>query len=231
MDRPQGKARLGRCLWVLLTVTAGAAVVMALLLPEALALVDVIRSGALARVPFDVVLVGACELAVAGCAAWLWLATLVVTADAARGQQWTRRGVPPAWRRLVLTACGVGLAAGLGAPAHAGDGSGASRVEGLPFPDRATTTTHVSQVFARAASRQAEARSSRHAQAIVVVQPGDTLWDLARAELPPEADDATVAARVLQIHRANRGVIGANPDLIRPRQRLRMPTTTREETR
>jgi hypothetical protein len=216
---------------VLLTVTAGTAVLMALLLPDVVALADVMRSGALARDPFDAVLVEVCEVAVAGCAAWLWLATLVVTADAARGRERTTRGVPRAWRRLVLAACGVGLAAGLGAPAHAGDGSGTSRLEGLPLPDRATTTTHVSHVFARAASRQGEARSSRHEPAILVVQPGDTLWDLARTGLPPEADDATVATRVHQIHRANRAVIGANPDLIRPHQRLRMPPTTREETR
>jgi LysM domain len=231
MGQPRAKARFARCLWVLLTVTAGTAVLMALLLPDAVALVDVIRSGALGRVPFDAVLVRGCKVAVAGCATWLWLATLVVTVDAARGREWSTRGVPPAWRRLVLAACGVGLAAGLGAPAHAGDGSGASRVEGLPFPDRATTTTHVSRVFARAASREVEVRSSRHEPAVVVVQPGDTLWDLARAGLPPEADETTVAVRVLQIHRANRGVIGPNPDLIRPRQRLRMPPPTREETR
>jgi hypothetical protein len=224
------KATFARCLWVLLTVTAGTVVLVALLLPNGLTLVASIRAGAVAREPFDAVLVRACEVAVCGCAAWLWLATLVVTADAARGRERATPGVPPAWRRLVLAACGVGLAAGLGAPAHAGHGSGASRVEGLPFPDRAATT-HVSQVFARAASRHAGARSSRPEPAIVVVQPGDTLWDLARAALPPGADDATVAARVHQIHRANRGVIGANPDLIRPHQRLRVAPTTREETR
>jgi hypothetical protein len=231
MGQTAAKATFSRCLWVLLTVTAGTVVLMALLLPDGLMLGASIRTGAVAREPFDAVLVHACEVAVCGCAAWLWLATLVVTADAVRGRERTTRGVPPAWRRLVLAACGVGLAAGLGAPAHAGDGSGASRVEGLPFPDRAATTTHVSQVFARAASRHGEARSSRHEPAIVVVRPGDTLWALARTGLPPEADDTAVAARVHQIHRANRGVIGANPDLIRPHQRLRMPPITREETR
>jgi hypothetical protein len=231
VSQTAAKATFARCVWVLLTVTAGTAVLVALLLPDGLTLGASIRTGAVVREPFDAVLVHACEVAVCGCAAWLWLATLVVTADAARGRERSTRGVPPAWRRLLLAACGVGLAAGLGAPAHARDGSGASRVEGLPFPDRATTTTHVSQVFARAASRQVGARSSPPEPAIVVVQPGDTLWDLARAALPTEADDATVAARVLQIHRANRGVIGANPDLIRPHQRLRMPPTIREETR
>jgi hypothetical protein len=220
MGQASGRATLGRCLRVLLTVTAGAAVLVSVLLPDVLALGEAIRSGAVAGEPFDDVLVGACEVAICGCAAWLWLATVVVAVDAARGHQPTTCGVPRVWRRLVLGACGVALAGGLAAPAHAGDGSGASRVDGLPLPDRATTTTHVSRVFARAARRE-----------IVVVRPGDTLWDLARKQLPPEADDATVAARVREIHRANRAVIGADPDLIRPQQRLRMPTTTREETR
>ena len=165
-------------------------------------------------------LVGASEVAICGCAAWLWLATVVVAVDAARGRQPTTCGVPRVWRRLVLGACGVALAGGLAAPAHAGDGSGASRVDGLPLPDRATTTTHVNRVFARAARPE-----------IVVVRPSDTLWDLAREQLPPDTDDATVLARVREIHCANRAVIGADPDLIRPQQRLRMPTTTREETR
>jgi hypothetical protein len=226
-----GRATFARCLGVLLTVTAGAVVLMVVLLPDVVALAGATRSGAVARDPFDAVLVQICEFAVCGCAAWVWLATALVAVDAARGRKAGRRGVPGAVRRGVLAACGVALVGGLGAPAHAGGGSGAPRVEGLPFPDRATTATHVSQVFARAASRQERSRSSRHEPAVVVVRPGDTLWDLARSELPPEADDATVAARVHQIHRANRAVIGANPDLIRPHQRLRMPPTTREETR
>jgi LysM domain len=225
------KATFARCLCVLLTTTAVAGVLVVPVLPDGLALGASILTGAVAREPFDAVLVHACEVALCGCVAWLWLATLMVTADAARGRERTTRGVPPACRRLVLAACGVGLAAGLGAPAQAGDGSGVSRVDGLPFPDRATTTTHVSQVFARAASRQGEAPSSRHEPAIVVVQPGDTLWALARTGLPRGADDATVAARVHQIHRANRRVIGPNPDLIRPHQQLRVPPTTREEPR
>jgi hypothetical protein len=220
MGQSAAKPALARCLWVLLVATTGAAVLLTQLLPEVMALGGSIRTGSLACEPFDEVLVQACEVAVCGCAAWLWLATVVVTTDVAHGRRRTVRGVPRAWRRLVLAACGVALAGGLATPAHAGHGSGASRVEGLPLPDRATTTTHVSRVFARASRPE-----------VVVVRPGDTLWDLARAELPPGADGATIAARVREIHRANRAVIGADPDLIRPRQLLRMPPTTREETR
>jgi LysM domain len=226
MDQVTDRASLGRCLLVLLAVTAATVLAVAPLLPDALALGRGIRSGAVAGAPFDAVLVQICEVAVAGCAAWLWLASTLTAADAARGRKPRHRGVPGAVRRMVLVACGVALVGGLGAPAHAGDGSGASRIEGLPLPDRATTATHVSRVFARAASHQSSLHRAGAPAAhpeVVVVRPGDTLWDLARAGLPPDTDDATVAARVGEIHRANRAVIGADPDLIRPDQRLRMP--------
>jgi hypothetical protein len=240
MRQTAGKASFARCLLVLLTVTAGVAALGSLLLPDVLDLGTAARSGALGRDPFDVVLVQVSEVAVIGCAAWLWLATAVVTTDAARGRRSRHLVVPGAVRRVVLAACGVALVGGLGAPAHAEEsrrGLGrpeTSLVEGLPLPDRATTTTHVSQVFARAASRHDRAGSqSRQKPASVVVRPGNTLWSIARADLPPHADDDEVALRVREVHRANRAVIGADPDLILPGQRLWMPrpTTIREELR
>lgn len=229
MGQTTGRASFTRCLLVLLAVTAGSVALVGPVLPDVVDLGRAVRSGAVAGDPFDDVLVQVCEVVVGGCAAWLWLATVTVAADALHGRGTGPRGVPRAWRRVVLAACGVALAGGLGAPAHAGDGSGASRVEGLPLPDRATTTTHVSRVFARAASHRDQAGSRQ--PAVVVVRPGDTLWDLARAGLPAGADDAAVAGRVREIHDANRAVIGPDPDLIRPHQRLRMPATTREEKR
>lgn len=233
MGQATGRAALTRCLLVLTAVSAGTVALVAPLLPAVLVLGGAVRSGAVAGEAFDDVLVQLCEAAVAGCAAWLWLATAVTTADAVRGQRSGHRGVPGAVRRLVLAACGVALLGGLGAPAHAGDGGRTSPVEGLPLPDRTTTTSHVSTVFARAAAQQDRARPVRQPAVVVVVRPGDTLWAIARADLPPEADDTTVAARARQIHLANRAVIGTDPDLIRPHQRLRMPppTTIREEHR
>ena len=236
MGQTTGTPSLSRCLLVLVAVTAGVTVLLAFLVPDPLALGREIRSGA----PFDEVLVDACGLAVTGCALWLWLATALVVGDAARGRTSRQRGVPVALRRVVLAACGVALVGGLATPAHAeqarrgGDRPATSRVEGLPLPDRATTATHVSQVFARAVAHQTETEApSPLGDAVVVVRPGDTLWGLAKAELPPEADDTAVAHRVREIHRANRAVIGGDPDLIRPHQRLRMPRlkTIREEHR
>ncbi|MGH3336504.1 MAG: LysM peptidoglycan-binding domain-containing protein [Nocardioides sp.] len=234
MSQATGRASFARCLLVLLTATAAVVALAAKLLPDVLALGAAIRSGAVAGEPFDEVLVRGCEVALAGCAAWLWLATVVVTRDAAHGRTPWPRGVPRAWRRLVLAACGVALVGALGAPAHAGDLAGTSPVEGLPLPDRATTTTYVSQVFARASSRQERSGTpSRRQPDVVVVRTGDTLWTIARAGLPADADDGAVAVRVREIHQANLAVIGTDPDLIRPDQRLRMPqsTTIREEHR
>jgi nucleoid-associated protein YgaU len=54
------------------------------------------------------------------------------------------------------------------------------------------------------------------------VLPGDTLWSIAAERLG--TDDVRRIARYWpRIHRANREVIGANPDLLRPGQVLELP--------
>jgi len=56
------------------------------------------------------------------------------------------------------------------------------------------------------------------------VEPGDTLWDIAAAELAPtERSPVSVDRYWRRIHRANRPVIGADPDLIHPGTRLDVP--------
>ena len=57
----------------------------------------------------------------------------------------------------------------------------------------------------------------------VVVRAGDTLWALAERALPAGADDGAVTARWHLIYDLNRDRIGADPDLIQPGQRLRLP--------
>lgn len=61
------------------------------------------------------------------------------------------------------------------------------------------------------------------ASVVVVVRPGDTLWDIARRHLPRGATDAQVARAWPRWYAANRAVIGPDPALIRPGQRLRPP--------
>ena len=54
------------------------------------------------------------------------------------------------------------------------------------------------------------------------VLPGDTLWDIARKVLET-TDIRTIAWYWPLLHRANRDVIGADPNLIRPGQVLILP--------
>ena len=57
------------------------------------------------------------------------------------------------------------------------------------------------------------------------MRPGECLWTIARSHLPgaQRSDDAAVADAVAAWHRVNREVVGADPDLIRPGQRLVPP--------
>jgi nucleoid-associated protein YgaU len=58
----------------------------------------------------------------------------------------------------------------------------------------------------------------------VVVSPGDTLWAIAARSLPPGATSSEIAAACARWYATNRAVIGADPDLIHPQQRLTPPT-------
>jgi nucleoid-associated protein YgaU len=59
----------------------------------------------------------------------------------------------------------------------------------------------------------------------VVVQRGDSLWDLAARHLGPTASAADVAAEWPRWYTANRQVIGPDPDLLLPGERLVPPGT------
>ena len=59
----------------------------------------------------------------------------------------------------------------------------------------------------------------------VVVHRGDTLWDIARRHLGPDATDAEVATAWPAWHEANRAVVGDDPELIMPGQILRPPAS------
>lgn len=57
----------------------------------------------------------------------------------------------------------------------------------------------------------------------VVVRPGDSLWRIAAASLGPDARDVDIATATARWHRANQEVIGDDPDLLLPGQRLVAP--------
>lgn len=213
-----GRAALPRCAAVWLTTTAGALALGAWLLPDLGEARRALTSPALTGPTFDQLLLWAFAAAALVGAGWLWTVTTVVTLGAAVGRPArpvTGRGTTAGVRRLVLAACGVALAGGLSTPAlatpgqlhqdHAG-ASTASAVRGLPLPDRPSGGI-----------------PGGHPHRGVVVRPGDTLWDLATRQLPRTADHAAVAAYCRLIHELNRDLIGDDPDLIHPAQRLRLP--------
>ena len=89
------------------------------------------------------------------------------------------------------------------------------------MPDRAVGPAHH-----RTAQHHRRPDRHRHRPGtgtVVVVEAGDCLWHLAAADLPRDAGPAEIAARWQAIYRLNRAVIGADPDLIHPGQRLVLP--------
>jgi nucleoid-associated protein YgaU len=63
----------------------------------------------------------------------------------------------------------------------------------------------------------------------VVVRSGDSLWSIAAATLPAGAAPQEVGRRWRAIYLANQSVVGLDPDVIHPGQRLRLPRPDREE--
>ena len=205
-----------RCLVVWAVATALTAGAVAWLLPLA-------QHGGTAA--FDVLLVRACAAVALIGTGWLWLAASATVVEAWHGRPARAPGVPAGVRRLVLAACGAGLAAGLVAPAHATPGEvhtdrhPAAVLAGLPLPARAVGLPGRARL-APGPLRPPPARSGTRS---VVVQPGDSLWDLAATRL----DDP---GRWPEIYALNRAVIGPDPSLIQPAIRLRLPADRPEET-
>ncbi|MEV5001045.1 LysM peptidoglycan-binding domain-containing protein [Nocardioides sp. LML1-1-1.1] len=161
-------------------------------------------------VDFAGLLVQLCALAALVATALLWATTCATVTGQLRRPGVPRRPVGPV-RALLLAACGVVV---LAAPATAGaDPAPApsrptslpTSLAGLPYPDRPTGA----------------AESAR----TVVVRPGDSLWAISARTLGPAARADEVASYGRQVHVLNARVIGPDPDLVRPGQRLRLPPT------
>jgi LysM domain len=131
---------------------------------------------------------------------------------------------PAWWRRALVGACGLSLAAPVAAhaaPHHAqspercavtcrtGD-QRPSVLAGLAFPD-------LPDAASGSASASPELRT---------VRPGDSLWRIAREELAPNASDSAVCGEVAALYVANRELIGPDPDLILPGTHLTLPGGT-----
>jgi nucleoid-associated protein YgaU len=230
MTRHDHASRL-RCLAVWLLATGGCG-----------GLVPWLLAGVERPAGFETTLVDLMALAGATAVLWLWLLATVTTYDVARGRaDEPRAGVPAGVRRAVLAACGVALASsGLALPAHADDGHAhPSVLAGLPMPDRPTTLSNLGLAFQVA---QATAhpdphrphgehphRGPRPARATVIVRDGDTLWAIAQRHLGP-AGEGAISRACSRLYQLNRAVIGDDPDLIHPGQRLRLPDLTQEDS-
>jgi nucleoid-associated protein YgaU len=152
--------------------------------------------------------------ATAGCAA-----LMIELLSRGRLPATTWVGCPAPLRRAVLAALGIALATGGAAVASpmssvpaALRGPDSRSGLGLPVPDRPTGSS-----YALPGQR-------------VEVKPGDSLWRLAR-EQSRRASTQDLARLVSAAYRHNRRVIGPDPDLIRPGQRLQIPRqrTSHEE--
>ncbi len=143
------------------------------------------------------------------CAARFVLALLLFAAGLLPGLSGHRRsGCRRAAVRLVpALALAGGLAGGRAGPTAAADGP-SGPFERLPAPAPAPVS--------------GGARASPGAERVLVA-PGDTLWSIAAHDLPPPVTPTRVAAAWPRWWQANRAVIGADPHLIRPGQRLRPP--------
>jgi hypothetical protein len=74
-----------------------------------------------------------------------------------------------------------------------------------------------------AAEAQTGARTEDKSAPSVVVRPGDSLWSISEGWLGPDATPQRVADGAEQIHALNRGLIGADPNLIFVGQELSLP--------
>jgi nucleoid-associated protein YgaU len=135
--------------------------------------------------------------------AWALLVAVLASIPALRGV--AVAGTPRILRGVLF----AGVAGALTVPAAEAEDRG---VDGLRLPDRPLVAGSVEPAVK---------------QSTVVVQSGDTLWAIVRDLLGPDADVATTAQAVDRWHHANREVIGPDPDLIHPGQRLAPPSEDR----
>lgn len=160
---------------------------------------------------------------------WLVVATVVtVLAETATPsvRRWCPQLAPHTWRRLVINLLGTGMLAmpvvvtgnanALDGRSLSGDrgpgpeGTSLSVLDGLPYPDRPTTST------------AGPFEPPPPARPRVVVRHGDSLWSLAAAA-DPGASDAQVARRWPHWYAINAEAIGPDPDLLIPGTSLKPP--------
>lgn len=137
----------------------------------------------------------------------------------AAAPRWTGRLARSAAAGLAAAALGAGAAHAAEEPPSAG-WLPAGEAAASPWTP-ATETPAPARTTGRGAAPVAPGDPPR----IRVVEPGDSLWAIAAAELGDDATVARVAAAWPALYAANRDVIGVDPDLIHPGQRLTVPAS------
>jgi len=216
--------------------------------------------GEAVRHPRQAIAVRGLDVAVgqfAGALVWLvaaWLAAALVALTAAAlpgvggraGAPVARRLLPRALRTVLAGSAGLGV---LLAPAAAmaragsastGDGSpapawpvspAATTAPGWPIDAPRTAPGSGPPSATGTTTGTAMGTTAPPPAGAVTVRPGDSLWTIAAARLGPSANPARIAAAWPRWFAANRAVIGADPDLVRPGQVLRPPAARPEEDR
>lgn len=173
-------------------------------------------------------------LTVAGAALWGVLVLAAVLVEACSGGRFAaapRLGCPARWHRWLRAAVTAVLAGTLLAPPATAEEHGAPAapavtgplvLDGLALPDRPTGAAGSS------ATSNVRAREPPTVSGWVTVLPGDSLWAISRRLLPADAPATSIAALTRSLYTHNRTTVGADPDLIRPGQRLHVPPAPHE---
>lgn len=162
---------------------------------------------------------------------WLALAALATLAGRVPGilgalaRPVAARVAPAAVRRMVELAVGAGVATSIALaqmPLASAAGSTPSSIS--VSLDRPAAAAAASTAPAIDLDRPTVPPPAAHTAGTVTVRVGDTLWAIAARHLGPQATAAEVAAAWPLWHAANRSVIGPDPSLLHPGQRLVVPT-------
>jgi nucleoid-associated protein YgaU len=142
------------------------------------------------------------------------------------------RVTPAALRRVVITAAGTSIllspvTAAAAAPAGGPPApNGTSAVlPALGWPTDPDSATAAGSGRDTPAGTQPLAPGDR-----VTVRPGDSLWSMAADRLGATPSAARIQAEWPRWYAANRRVIGTDPNLLQPGDRLLVPDTARTET-
>ena len=133
------------------------------------------------------------------------------------------RVTPVAARRAARLTVGLAVASGPVAAALPAT-AWSIPVEHLPAaPAADATAAPALPAIGRPGPATAAVIATGPTDAPVIVAHGDCLWDIAARALGQDAGNADIAAEWPRWYEANRGVVGADPDLIQPGMVLRPP--------